>query len=147
MLVLATPITVKEKKLHDLVERLDSEQTVDLHALPGLVEYAEKFIFDENIITQYLMNEFSRYDLSRYSSVVLGCTHFVFYKRHFKMVLPQGVDVIDGNLGTVNRLKTMLGNREPAYDGNGYVTFYCSGEKIPMTASIGDIWSWNIRKL
>ncbi|HOE57616.1 MAG TPA: glutamate racemase, partial [Bacillota bacterium] len=48
VLVLATPITVKEKKLHDLVERLDSEQTVDLHALPGLVEYAEKFIFDEN---------------------------------------------------------------------------------------------------
>lgn len=129
VLVLATPITVSEKKLHDLVERLDSEQTVDLHALPGLVDYAERFIFEKDIIIPYLLDEFSQHDLSEYSSVVLGCTHFIFYRNHFKMVLPQGVDIIDGNQGTVNRLRTMMNKRKTGHDGNGKISFYCSGEK------------------
>ncbi len=129
VLVFATPITVREKKLHDLVERLDSEQSVDLHALPGLVEYAEKFIFDEDTIIPYLNNELSRYDLNQYSSVVLGCTHFIFYRKHFRALLPQGVEIIDGNLGTINRLKTVLKDRKPCLGGCGSMTFYCSGEK------------------
>lgn len=129
VLVLATPITVREKKLHDLVERLDSEQIVDLHALPGLVEFAEKFIFDEDTVIRYLLDEFSRYDLRKYGAVVLGCTHFVFFRKHFEMILPNGVDIIDGNLGTVNRLRTVLENRKSSCDGKGNITFYCSGEK------------------
>ena len=88
--MLATPITVREKKLHDLVIRLDSEQTVDLHALPGLVELAEKFIFDEETVIRYLSDELSGYDLGEYGAVVLGCTHFVFYRKHFKRILPHG---------------------------------------------------------
>lgn len=129
VLVLATPITVSEKKLHDLVERLDSEDIVDLHALPGLVEFAEKFEFDEKVVLPYLLDEFSRYDLKEYGAVVLGCTHFIFFRKHFEMILPEGVDIIDGNLGTVNRLKNLLQIRGFDISGKGNVEFYCSGEK------------------
>ncbi|HYF81579.1 MAG TPA: glutamate racemase [Clostridia bacterium] len=129
VLVLATPITVREKKLHDLVERLDSEDIVDLHALPGLVEFAEKFVFDEETVIPYLLDEFSRYDLREYGAVVLGCTHFVFFRKHFEMILPEGVDIIDGNMGTVNRLKNLLENRGLSFEGKGEIEFYCSGEK------------------
>ena len=129
VLVFATPITVREKKLHDLVERLDSEQTVDLHALPVMVEFAEKFIFDEDIIIQYLLDEFAKYDLREYSAVVLGCTHFIFYRKHFMKILPQGVEIIDGNIGTVNRLMTLLENRKLGCSSKGSLEFYCSGDK------------------
>ncbi|MHB1394301.1 MAG: glutamate racemase [Clostridia bacterium] len=129
VLVLATPITVREKKLHDLVEKLDSEDIVDLHALPGLVEFAEKYIFDEGTVIPYLLDEFSRYDLNEYGAVVLGCTHFVFYRKLFEIILPQGVDIIDGNFGTVNRLKNLLENRGLNFDGKGKIEFYCSGER------------------
>lgn len=129
VLVLATPITVREKKLHDLVERLDSEDIVDLHALPGLVEFAEKFNFDEKDVISYLLDEFSRYDLKEYGAVVLGCTHFVFFRKHFEMILPEGVDIIDGNLGTVNRLKSLLDQRGLSHKGRGSIEFYCSGDK------------------
>ncbi|HYE83047.1 MAG TPA: glutamate racemase [Clostridia bacterium] len=129
VLVLATPITVREKKLHDLVERLDSEDIVDLHALPGLVEYAENFIFDEDTVIRYLLDEFARYDLKEYGAVVLGCTHFIFFRKHFKMILPQGVDIIDGNLGTVNRLRSLLESKHLNSGGKGKVEFYCSGER------------------
>ncbi len=129
VLVLATPMTVREKKLHDLVERLDSEEIVDLHGLPGLVEFAEKFIFDEDTVIRYLSDELSGYDLKEYGAVVLGCTHFIYFRKHFKKILPQGVDIIDGNLGTLKRLKTLLDNRGPSCSGKGSVEFYCSGEK------------------
>lgn len=130
VLVLATPITVREKKLHDLVESLDSEDIVDLHALPGLVEFAENFVFDEDTVIPYLLDEFSKYDLKEYGAVVLGCTHFVFYREHFKLLLPQGVDIIDGNRGTINRLMTLLENRQIRYDRPGNIEFYCSGKKV-----------------
>lgn len=129
VLVLATPITVSEKKLHDLVVKLDSEQTVDLHALPGMVELAEKFIFDEETVVQYLLDEFSGYDLREYGAVVLGCTHFVFYRKHFKRILPRGVEIIDGNIGTVNRLRALLENRRLDCSSKGSLEFFCSGEK------------------
>lgn len=129
ILVLATPITVSEKKLHDLVVKLDSEQTVDLHALPVMVEFAEKFIFDEDMIIRYLLDEFAKYDLREYSAVVLGCTHFIFYRKHFMKILPQGVEIIDGNIGTVNRLMTLLENRKLGCSSKGSLEFYCSGDK------------------
>lgn len=129
ILVLATPITVSEKKLHDLVVKLDSEQAVDLHALPGMVEFAEKFIFDEDIVIQYLLDEFAKYDLREYSAVVLGCTHFIYYRKHFKRILPQGVEIIDGNIGTVNRLMTLLESRKLDCSRKGSLEFYCSGDK------------------
>lgn len=129
ILVLATPITVKEKKLHDLVERLDSEDIVDSHALPGLVEFAEKFMFDEDTVIRYLLDELAGYDLRKYGAVVLGCTHFIFFRKHFKMILPEGVEIIDGNLGTVKRLRSLLESTNPASGGSGRVEFYCSGER------------------
>lgn len=129
VLVFATPITVREKKLHDLVQSLDSEDIVDLHALPGLVEFAEKFIFDEDTVIPYLQDELSGYDLKEYGAIVLGCTHFIFYRKHFERILPKGVDIIDGNLGTINRLRTLLENKNSIKDGKGNIEFYCSGKK------------------
>jgi glutamate racemase len=129
VLVFATPITVREKKLHDLVLSLDSEDVVDLHALPGLVEFAENFIFDEDTVIPYLLEELSGYNLKEYGAVVLGCTHFIFYRKHFEMILPKGTDIIDGNRGTINHLREVLGERKTSLQNPGTIEFYCSGEK------------------
>lgn len=129
VLVFATPITVREKKLHDLVRSLESEDVVDLHALPGLVEYAENFIFDEDTVIPYLIKELSDYDLKDYGAVVLGCTHFIFFRKHFEMLLHKGTDIIDGNRGTINHLREVLGERKTTGQNQGSIEFYCSGEK------------------
>jgi glutamate racemase len=130
VLVLATNTTVREEKLHNLVVRLESEDIVDLHALPGLVEFAENFIFDDKTVIPYLLDEFSEYDLKDFGAVVLGCTHFVFFKERFKEILPPGVEIVDGNIGTINRLKSMLeGSGLNVGEGKGDIIFYSSGEK------------------
>ena len=48
VLVCATPITVKGKKMLDLVERVDKDHLVDLVALPKLVRFAEKQEFNSD---------------------------------------------------------------------------------------------------
>ena len=51
---------------------------------------------------------FDQYDLSTIDAVVLGCTHFVFYRDYFRELLPDTAEIIDGNEGTVRHLGVVL---------------------------------------
>lgn len=130
VLVTATPLTLKEEKYQDLVARLDHDHVVDGVALPELVEYAEKFNFDRQEVLAYLRNKLSSNDLQLYGTVVLGCTHFPFYKSLFRELFPQGTDIIDGSIGTVTYLKKILQEKDLCSEkGHGDVLFYSSGRK------------------
>lgn len=130
ILVTATALTLKEEKLQNLITKLDNEHIVDLLPLPGLVRFAEKFEFSEEIVLPYLEEELYKYDLDNYGTIVLGCTHFSFYKDIFRKILPSNTDIIDGNLGTVKNLKRILGEMNMLNGGNGSITFYNSGVKV-----------------
>jgi len=108
VLVFATPITVRENKLSNLIKGLNSEEIVDLIALPKLVEFAENNILSKEIET-YIREQLKNLEINKYSCVVLGCTHFIYYKDIIKEIFPKA-KVIDGNLGTVNRLIEVIGN-------------------------------------
>lgn len=129
ILVTATPLTLREEKYQNLVTRFDKAHMVDGLALPELVEFAENFVFDPGIIQAYLQQKLAGYDLSSYGTVVLGCTHFPFYKNCFRKVFPSGTDIIDGGTGTVNYLKKILLDRNLCQDGQGKVIYYSSGRK------------------
>lgn len=57
---------------------------------------------------EYLKEELSKYDFSKYSSVVLGCTHFPVYREIFKKILPDNIEVIDSSKGVVKNLKNHI---------------------------------------
>lgn len=108
ILVTATPLTVKEDKLKNLISKLDNEHLVDLLPLPGLVVFAEKFEFRDEVVTPYLEEVFSKYEMDKYGTVVLGCTHYLFYAPLIRKLLPKNINIIDGNAGTVrNLIKTL----------------------------------------
>ncbi len=132
VLVLATPLTLKEEKFQDLVARVDNRHLVDSLALPELVEYAEKFIFDGEIILPYFRDKFSDFNLELYGTVVLGCTHYNFYKSILKKFLPPDMDIIDGSFGTVRNLKNILETRGLINNTvlPGTITYYISGNKV-----------------
>ena len=75
VLVTATPLTVKGKKMQRLLGRVDKAHLVDLLALPELVSFAERLEFRSPAVRTYLEKELAPYDLEAYSSLVLGCTH------------------------------------------------------------------------
>lgn len=130
VLITATALTLREEKLQNLISSLDGEDIVDLLPLPGLVQFSEKIEFREEIVLPYLQRELSKYDLNSYETIVLGCTHFSFFKDMFKKLIPPYTDIIDGNQGTVNNLKRTLEKMGPLNEGSGKITFYNSGIKV-----------------
>ena len=130
VLVTATPLTLKEEKLKNLIDRIDNEHIVDLLALPELVQFAENFEFKEDVVGNYITKKLSVCDLSRYGTIVLGCTHFIFYKNLFKKIIPDHIDVIDGNIGTINNLKKILNNTDKHGDAKSTIKWYTSGKQV-----------------
>lgn len=130
VIVAATPLTLKEEKLKNLIDRVDNEHIVDLLPLPGLVQFAERYEFSGEGVTGYLREEFSRFDLQQYGTVVLGCTHFIYYRNIMNSIFPSHVDIIDGNRGTVNNLARILEERNDSGGGDGLVEYYSSGRKL-----------------
>jgi glutamate racemase len=139
VLVLATELTLKEQKFRELVDKVDNEKIVDFLPLPELVTYAEQFIFDDEKIIAVLKQKFSSVSLESYGTVVLGCTHFPFYKDALKKIFPPDTEIIDGNKGTVAHMKNILEkdqlkNAQPV---KGTVIFYHSGKKITDEKTVG----------
>ena len=131
ILVFATPLTLKEDKFLNLIEKIDDEKIVDFLPLPELVNYAENFDFSYETFKTYLTGKLSNYDLNKYSAVVLGCTHFVLYKELFIKYLHSHIHVIDGNKGTIAQLQRVLSTIEPKSNfSSGNISFYTSG--FPM---------------
>ena len=108
-LLIATPLTIAGEKLARLVGRLECE-TWSL-PLPRLVEFAQDLEFDSPAVRAYLQGELGKFELARLGSLVLGCTHFNYFKDVLREILPSHVRIIDGIDGTLNRLASELGGR------------------------------------
>ena len=136
ILVTATELTLKEEKLQNLIAKLDNAHIVDALPLPGLVDFAEKLEFSEQMVLPYLQKQLVEFDLHDYETVVLGCTHFSFFKDMFRKILPPNVDIIDGNMGTVKNLIRILTDIGSLNEGSGNIVFYHSGCKVEDKAQL-----------
>lgn len=131
VLVVATEITVRGEKIKNLVERLHAKNLAELHALQKLVEFAERLEFNSAAIENYLRDELANYDFKNFSSIVLGCTHFNYFKDTLKKILPPHMKILDGNAGTLNQL-IRLTNLKINPDAKNFprVEYFYSGRKI-----------------
>lgn len=132
-LVMATPVTVKGDKLKYLLERVDSHHEVDMIPMPDLVRFAERGIYDGDEVQSYICRQLSSTDLSRYSSLVLGCTHFNFFKKALRNRIPENIAFVDGIQGTVAQLIRKLPKVSSNPDDTPEVNYYFSGR--PATPS------------
>lgn len=130
VLVLATNLTLREEKFHNLVKSIDHHDIVESLALPGLVEFAENFEFRKEKVVPYLREKLSLFDLEQYGTIVLGCTHFPYFTDSLKEVFPEEVDIISGSNGTAKNLKSILEARNQINDGTGDILFFKSGDKV-----------------
>lgn len=134
ILVLATPLTIKESKYRDLVRRVDSMHIVDSLPLPELVEHCEALNFDQKVMKDYFTKQFESFDLNEYGTIVLGCTHYPFYKRILSDLLPAHIRMIDGSKGTVNRLIQVLSDNDLLSSrGNRDVKLFNSRQSMEYT--------------
>ena len=108
VMVVSTPVTAKGEKLKKLVDKYDNKHIVDVVALPKLVRFAQDDDFDSSDVTDYLKSEFAPYNLNDYSELVLGCTHFNYFKDSFSKLFPDDLEMVDGNTGVSNNLKNTV---------------------------------------
>ena len=127
ILVTATPVTIREEKLQNLLHQVDQHHQVDVLPLPKLVEFAESDMFDDGQAEAYLRQVLAPFDLNRYCTVVLGCTHFNYFKNSFHKILPEDIAMIDGSAGTVNNLYHVLEEQDLLEEQSGKVQYYTSG--------------------
>lgn len=128
ILVTATSFTLKERKLESLISNLDKKNVVDKLALDKLVGYAENFDFNSAEVKNYLKDQLDSVLIEDYETIVLGCTHFIFYKKMMKELLPPHIEIIDGNDGTVNQMIRIMDNNNLIKpDDTKSICFYSSG--------------------
>lgn len=127
VLIMATPTTIKEEKLKYLLEKLDAKEYVDLVAMPELVSFAEKGDFESSEVEEYIEEQLREYELEKYSELVLGCTHFPFFRNTLSKIFPKDTQIIDGSLGVANRLKNVLEENDLIGNNQLEIEYYYSG--------------------
>jgi glutamate racemase len=109
ILVMATPMTLREKKFHDLMDRYrpEAEMIIPLPC-PGLMEFVEHGIIEGDDLFFYLQELLAPWLSMQLSCVVLGCTHYPFVKKEIQKILGPQVAIIDGGAGTARQMKKRL---------------------------------------
>lgn len=128
ILVTATPLYLKEDRYRSLIEHVDHEHRATPLPLPELVGFAENKQFDEEMLTKYFMEKLKPFDLSEYVGIVLGCTHFVYFRKFLEKILPKHIKIYDGNEGAVRHLRECLGITQVDLHAKANVKFYYSGK-------------------
>ena len=136
VLVAATEITIRGEKIRNLINRLDAENFVELRALSKLVDFAERMEFNSSNVENYLRGEFESYDFENFSSVVLGCTHFNYFKDTMKKILPSHMKIIDGNAGTLNQLARLANLKIGENKKIPPVEYFYSGRRVTSTEEL-----------
>ncbi|BDR54341.1 glutamate racemase [Bombiscardovia apis] len=125
VIVAATPLTLKEEKFARLMARFEADHTIYKQPCPDLVTIVESGkLGNESLVQATLERYFASYDLTNIDSIVLGCTHFVFYRHYFEHYCPPELAIIDGNEGTARHLRDVLAqaNQLNNQAANGSVT-------------------------
>ncbi len=112
IVVMATDMTLKEKKLRELMDRYGKHKEIIKQPCPKLVNLVESGIMKGKDVEIIIEECFNGIKVDEISSIVLGCTHYVFLKDQIRAFVGDKVPIIDGNEGTARHLKSILEHRD-----------------------------------
>lgn len=127
VIVMATELTLKEEKFRNLVGKLEGENLVDSLPMSELVSMAENYDFSSGCAEDLFRMKLSEFNLEKYSSIVLGCTHFIYFRNILEKIIPINISIIDGNKGTVKHLQKILRDNDKYTKSFRSVRYYVSG--------------------
>ena len=136
--IMATDVTLREKKLASLMERVKRDCTVLRVHAPGAVELVEagKCDTDEAVaLMEKLLGEY----IGNLDALVLGCTHYPFLKKAMGVVLGDRVELLDGGEGTARETRRRLLEAGLLWEDQGDLIVENSSEdpgKIDLTLGL-----------
>lgn len=108
ILVMATEVTLRLDKYHDLARAWGGECEVISVPCPGLAARIERGELDAPDLTEMIRGFVGDF-AGTVDAVVLGCTHYPFVRSQIAEVLGRGVRFFDGGAGTARQLRARLG--------------------------------------
>ena len=108
VIVMATPLTVKGQKLHELLGRYAKSADVTALGCPGLMEFVEDGNLDGPEVRAYLRTLLLPHMEKPVDAIVLGCTHYPFLKKTIQESAGPGIRILDGGEGTARQLERRL---------------------------------------
>ena len=111
VLVMATPMTIREEKLKKLMDRYRHLGEIIPLPCPGLMNFVERGDLYGDDVRQYLEELLYSYSHGEIDAVVLGCTHYPFVRKMIQEVLGDRVRVFDGGNGTAREMKRRLAEK------------------------------------
>jgi len=128
ILVLTTDVCIQHDQARSMVANLELGDNTNSLSMQKLVDFAEEFDFDSPEVKRYLKSELARIDWESYHSIVLGCTHFLYFKDLMTTLIPEDVIILDGYQETIGRVKSVV---EQEYtDRSHSVTCQLSGKEV-----------------
>lgn len=112
ILIMATPMTLKEAKFNRLMKKYEDRADIVPVPCPGLMEFIEEGKLQGEEVEQYLLDKVNTYKKGKISSIVLGCTHYPFIEPLLSNIVGEDTVIIDGGLGTAKELKRRLSEKE-----------------------------------
>lgn len=144
ILVMATPLTLRENKYLKLVSQYENQAEIIPLAAPELVEFVEKGMIDSIELKVYLETLLKPYCEQPVDGVVLGCTHFPFVKPMIRQVLGNQPCFFDGADGAARQTKRLLMEKKALIqsDQTGTIVFEnsdSSGEHVALSKKLFEI--------
>ena len=108
IVVMATPMTLRQEKFCKLMGRYQDQAQIIPLPCPGLMEYVEKGNLEGEDLRKYLTELFWSVDQEPMDAIVLGCTHYPFASSAIRQVVGTEVKIYDGGPGTAREMKRRL---------------------------------------
>lgn len=131
IIVLATPMTLANKKFNLLMNRYGKNKDIVSLPAPKLVEMIESGNFNNTVMQNYLKHKFNDY-LNLTSAIVLGCTHFLYIANMLQKLVGKNVVLVDGNIGTIRQLANTLARSNLLNKHGGNIKIWSSGDDLTL---------------
>jgi len=128
IIIMATPMTLKEKKFNNLIERYREKAEIIPMPCPGLMDFIEEGKVKGREVEEYIRDKYKIFYGKKIGAVVLGCTHYPFIKPVIEDIIGKDIPIIDGGLGTSIELMRRLKEKNLINDSikEGNVEIYNS---------------------
>lgn len=142
VLVMATPMTIREEKFKNLLHQYEDQATIYSLSCPGLMEYVEEGKASSPEVEEFLQKLLGDYLDKEIDCVVLGCTHYPFVRDAVADVMGERVAIFDGGAGTAREMRRRVevaGLLHPDAGRRGEVVFENSDdaqEKITLCRTL-----------
>lgn len=124
IVVMATNVTLRERKFAQLMEQYQDTHDIVRLPCPELVEFVERGEIDSPALESYLRQLLAPHLAVSTDAIVLGCTHFPLARSAIACIAGPNVAILDGGEGTARETRRRLAEAGLLrQDGEGSVIF------------------------